>query len=198
MGRHFLANEFPQHILTSDQDIDVFYRLSGLMHRMWALEEQFAVKVQSGAYEGRDWLLKDDQMRVRLHVNVAPQDILHIDIRIRAGLSCDILWDKVKDIEWIIPANGDLMKELEACEFEVTTASVVTVSTIFPARFLLIYTDTTPHYPRRMSDDQIQGVGEFSTPRDHVVLKPFDSRAPGVPGSPPNATASAWPPSILT
>ena len=168
------------------------------MHRMWALEEQFAVKVQSGAYEGRDWLLKDDQMRVRLHVNVAPQDILHIDIRIRAGLSCDILWDKVKDIEWIIPANGDLMKELEACEFEVTTASVVTVNTIFPARFLLIYTDTTPHYPRRMSDDQIQGVGEFSTPRDHVVLRPFDSRAPGVPGSPPNATANAWPPSILT
>ena len=34
-------------------------------------------------------------------------------------------------VDWLIPADGELMKELEGCEFEVTTASVVVVSAVF-------------------------------------------------------------------
>lgn len=57
-------------------------------------------------------------------------------------------------VDWLIPADGELMKELEGCEFEVTTASVVVVSAVFLVHSFLSH--ITPH-ARKIDGDKRRG-----------------------------------------
>jgi len=53
------------------------------------------------------------------------------DFCCRAGIRCDTLFAKLREVDWLIPADGELMRDLEGCEFEVNAALAVVVSTVF-------------------------------------------------------------------
>jgi len=119
------------HFAQDRSTVNVHRRTMILMNRLWKMRFEQGDKATEGAYEGRDRLLRDDVQRLDLYAPFILQKALDDGIYNRAGNRCDVLFKKLVAVDWVIPIDGELMKELEACEFEVTTASVVMVSTWF-------------------------------------------------------------------
>jgi len=124
----FASGAIALHFAQDRDTVNVFFRTSTMMHRLYKMQYGQAPKEQSGAYKGKGRLLRDDVERLELYVRYIPQNVLSDKICHRAAIRCDILFQKLKAVDWVIPVDGELMKELEGCEFEVTSASVVMVS----------------------------------------------------------------------
>lgn len=119
------------HFAQDRSKVNVHHRTMTLMNRLWQMRFEQGDKAAEGAYEGRGRLLRDDVQRLDLYAPFILQKALDDGIHNRAGNRCDVLFKKLVEVNWVIPIDSELMKELEACEFEVTTASVVMVSTWF-------------------------------------------------------------------
>ena len=122
--------------------VNIFSRNNAMMHKLFVLRQAQVDKMDSGAYEGRGRLLKDDIERLDLYVPFILRKAPNDEIGCSAKIRCNILFAKLEEVNWVIPVDGALMKELEGCEFELTTAAVVVVSNRF-----LLFLPSSPDPP---------------------------------------------------
>ena len=121
------------HFTRDRTHVDAFSRTTAMMHRLFELKQAQVEKLDSGAYVGRERLLKEDVERLEMYVPFILQNVLDDKTGHRARIRHSILFEKLEEVNWLIPVDGPLMKELEGCELEVNNAAVVVVSSPFLA-----------------------------------------------------------------
>ena len=117
--------------MATDTEVNVQRRTAVMMHRLSQMQFTHGDKAADGAYDGRARQLRDDVKRLNSYVLLILQKALNDRIFYRVLARCDALFLKLKEVDWVIPVDGEMMKELEGCEFEVVAASVVIVSAVF-------------------------------------------------------------------
>lgn len=124
----FASGAIAMYFAQDRSHVDVFSRSDAMMHELFRLNVALNEKMDSGAYEGREWLLKDDAERLEMYVPSILWNIPSDEIGHRARLRHSILFEKLEEVNWLIPVDGPLMRELEGCELEVNNAGIVAVS----------------------------------------------------------------------
>ena len=111
--------------------VNVERRAKAMMENLSQVRSAQSNKAAKGLYNGQAGQLRDDMKRLSSYVPFILQEALNDRIFYRASTRCSTLYNKIKEADWIIPVDGELMKELGRCENEVSTASAAIVSAMF-------------------------------------------------------------------
>ena len=141
LGLRVPTGELPTPALMPDQNVDIFPCLSDLMYRVWKAQGDYAERVRSGAYRWKSIESEVHKGVIQRCVHLGTQNVLDIDIRSRAKLACDTLFDKAQSLEWNVPANGPLAKHLEDCKLRVGAAEQVVTQVMVPSSIPRNHTD---------------------------------------------------------